>query len=1016
MKYLALAPGRRAHREQLIDALWPDEPPDAVAPKLHKAAHFARKAIGAADALTTVGEIIALLPEDDVVVDAVTFEERAADALRRGDVAAMAAVLDDHPEELLPDDPYEDWLQAHRDRLRTVRTDLLRHLQRWEDLVALDPTDEHAHVGWMRALRDRGELHEALRQYERLERVLRTELGLTPGSEAERLRDELLERSAATAAAADERRLELVGREDVVDTLLSLLDAAERGDGCTAFVCGPVGAGKSALLEAVAQHAVARGCLVGRGVAASVEGSWPYAPVLEAFGELCRSDPTLLPDLDEAYRSELDRALLGSELHWSGEGGHQRLFVAAAELLRLASQEQCVVLVIDDVHDADEATTRLLHYLARGIGDQAVLFVLGSRPPATNDPMRSVHSSLIGRGAAHDVALPLLDDDRARRLVRTAAPALEAHDIEDIVQVAGGSPFALIELSRQAERGAGDLSVDGAILGGLPTQTRTVLGRAALLGSSFDTDEFVAVADLPDTEAFAHLDRALAARVLEHTGARFRFRHTLVRDALLDEVPPHRRREIHRLTADRLAALGASPARIGHHLSEAGDGAAAVPHLLAAAEREAAVGAYRDAFTLVDRVKDHAEGDQRGQALALRADLLFALGDPSAPVAYRQALPLVQGDRARVLRARLARAAIVVGDLDTALAALDGLEPDGGPTDPDVLLARANVAYVRGDQDEAWALTQQARNRILSGDQTWQVLDLIALEGLLAHLRGEWFDRMRTELVRTVEDPEIALAIFDGYLCPAEYLLYGPTPYTEVLHIAEALHATALRAGALRAVAFASALAGEAALLAGDLARARAELEDAAALHREIGARAGEAHCLQRLAEVELAEGDRAAARALLQRALPLARWSTISLHLLQRIYGTMIAAAPDPGAAMSVVERAEATLGTEDLCAFCSVMLAVPAAIASADAGDLDRADLYLAIAEQSGAMWDGTSWTAAIAEARAHRAAAVGDPEEAAACLDEARTLFVAAGQPLDAARCEHLPDAAGAAVPLG
>ena len=82
----------------------------------------------------------------------------------------------------------------------------------------------------------------------------------------------------------------------------------------------------------------------------------------------------------------------------------------------------------------------------------------------------------------------------------------------------------------------------------------------------------------------------------------------------------------------------------------------------------------------------------------------------------------------------------------------------------------------------------------------------------------------------------------------------------------------------------------------------------------------------------------------LLQRALPLARWSVISMHLLQRIYGTMIAAAPDRGRRARVVDQAEATLGETDHCLFCDVMLAVPAAIACADVGDLDDARRHLA------------------------------------------------------------------------
>ena len=186
---------------------------------------------------------------------------------------------------------------------------------------------------------------------------------------------------------------------------------------------------------------------------------------------------------------------------------------------------------------------------------------------------------------------------------------------------------------------------------------------------------------------------------------------------------------------------------------------------------------------------------------------------------------------------------------------------------------------------------------------------------------------MRAELRRTRDAPEIANAVFDGYLCPAEYLLYGPTPYADVIEIAGELRSTARRSGALRAVAFATALAGEAALLSGDLPLAATELQEAVDLHHDLGSAAGEAHSLQRLAEVRLAEGDLAEANRLLEQALPLARWSMIAPHLLQRIYGTMIAAAPDPMSARAMVDRAESTFGVAEHCTFCSVMLAVPAA-----------------------------------------------------------------------------------------
>jgi tetratricopeptide (TPR) repeat protein len=303
----------------------------------------------------------------------------------------------------------------------------------------------------------------------------------------------------------------------------------------------------------------------------------------------------------------------------------------------------------------------------------------------------------------------------------------------------------------------------------------------------------------------------------------------------------------------------------------------------------------------------------------------------------------------------------------------------------------------------AEAAADEARRRLAFADLAdWRLYDLITLQGLIAHLRGEWFSRLAVELRASADRPDLARAMFDSHLCVGEYLLYGPTPYEEVLALSARLRESARRSGVLRAVAFATALRGEAALLSGDLALAETELTEAAELHHDIGSTAGEAHSLQRLAEVRLAQGDRAEAQQLLRRALPLARWSATALHLLQRVYGSMIRAAPDVETARAVVDQAMSTVGQEDACPFCSIMLAVPAAIACADAGDLDDARHHLAIAERSAALWKGSAWQASIAEARAHLDRAEGDSENARRRLREAAELFAAAGQPLDVDRC--------------
>jgi tetratricopeptide (TPR) repeat protein len=678
--------------------------------------------------------------------------------------------------------------------------------------------------------------------------------------------------------------------------------------------------------------------------------------------------------------------------------------VACAELVHLAAGTHGLLLTVDDLHDADEATMRLLHFLARSTVDRRVAIVASYRTGAISPALADTRSSLLARRAATEVELRPLDRPGVEALVATRVDEPDDELVERIAALSGGVPFAIDELARRAAQEPDWVRfVDVNTIGGIAPATREVLQRVAVVGLAFDTDEFVALSGLPEREAYDHLDASVFGGVVEAGDTGYRFRHGLVRDALLHDVPPHRRRLIHRDAAARLEELGASPARIGHHLLEAGDAGRAASYHLQAAETAAAVGAYRDALEMLEPIRPHVQAADRSRLLALRADLLLVVGDPAAIGAYRDALDGAPVDAQPKLRARLARAAIMAGDVPTATAALESVE--GDELDAEILLAKAHVAFFTADLDAAFAISEQAKRLVLGGERSWQVLDLVSLQGLLAHYRGEWFDRMRSELRRTRDTPEIANTVFDGHLCAAEYMLYGPTPYAEVIELARGMRATAERSGALRAAAFATALIGESALLSGDLDLAERELRDAAALHHDLDSAAGEAHSLQRLAEVHLARGDTDAARALLHQALPLARWSIIAMHLLQRIHGSLIAAAPDPMTARAEVDRAEAALGVDDWCLFCSVMLSVPAAIACAQSGDLDHAHHHLVIAGQSAKLWEAQAWQGWYAEAAGHVALAEGDQAAARRQFADAASCFARAGQPLDTERCRQL-----------
>ena len=1007
VKLLALAPRRTLHREQVIDALWPGAGIDDAGPRLHKAAHFARRLLGDSSALVLRGDTVSLFPDAHVVVDVDDFERSAKQAIAALDRdpdawAATAAVADRWAGELLPDDPYEAWLEVPRDRLRQLHQELLRRSGRWGELALADPADEEASLARARQLADSGNRGAALRQLERLERALRRELGVSPGPAVVSLRAELLTSDAPETQRRPARVL--FGRDAELRRIDRLIVAASAGEGRTLFVSGPAGIGKTAVLRWLDRRAEERGLRVGVGAAAALEGAWPYAPALEALADLCRRYPALLDGLADEYRSEIEGALRGSSPEWAGESRHQRLFVSAAELLRLAASGGGAVLIVDDAHDADEASLRLLHYLSRAAVGERILIVVAHRPWPLRPAMDAMRRSLIGRGTSVPLDLGQLPDEDIRRL---ASPAVGEDRVllERVVKLAGGNPFAATELARTAASGDDRGGPTGAlVLRGLGDAAKSALTKVAVLGTEFDTDEYVAVAGVGEAQAYALLDEALVGGVIERMAAGYRFRHSLVRDALLDGLPPHRLLPLHRRAAEALRGLSGSPARIGHQLLQAGDVGAAAPILLQAARTEAAIGAYRDALSLIDAVRQDVRDPERGPLLALRADMLMATGDAGAVGAYREALSATDDPAEhRSLRPRLARAATFAGDYATAAEALEGLEPDGSPDDAALLLARGNLAYFTGDLVAAEAAADEARRRLAFADLgDWRLYDLITLQGLIAHLRGEWFSRLAVELRAGADRPDLARAMFDSHLCVGEYLLYGPTPYEEVLSLSAKLRESARRSGVLRAVAFATALRGEAALLSGDLTLADRELTEAAELHHDIGSTAGEAHSLQRLAEVRLAQGDRAEAQQLLRRALPLARWSATALHLLQRVYGTMIRAAPDVETARAVVDQAMSTVGQEDACPFCSIMLAVPAAIACADAGDLDDARHHLAIAERSAALWKGSAWQAAIAEARAHLHRAEGDGETARRRLREAAELFAAAGQPLDVDRC--------------
>lgn len=199
VKILALEPRRTLHRERIIDVLWPDLTIQDAAPRLHKAAHYARRALGGPGTIVLAAESVTLVPEHDIRVDALQFQALAEVARAAPDTAAAGRAADAYTGDLLPDDPYEPWTQDHRERFRMTYLDTLRRAGRWETLATVDPTDEDAHLRVITGLARRGHRQAALRQYQRLEHAMWEELGISPSRSAVDVRARLLAANALPA-------------------------------------------------------------------------------------------------------------------------------------------------------------------------------------------------------------------------------------------------------------------------------------------------------------------------------------------------------------------------------------------------------------------------------------------------------------------------------------------------------------------------------------------------------------------------------------------------------------------------------------------------------------------------------------------------------------------------------------------------------------------------------------------------------------------------------------------------
>jgi DNA-binding SARP family transcriptional activator len=744
---LALHRGQVVSTDRLLEVVWGDDAPPTVLNTLQSNISHLRQVLGRREAIASrpPGYVLELDPPATDAALAEHLIEQAARAAHHTDrVRHLRAALELWRGRSLVDVAELDWFAAEGDRLDQLRLRAVRalaesrialgeHLEvlpELEQLTREHPFDEQLHGNLILALYRAGRQAESLAAFRRLRDALDEELGIEPGPALRDLETAILRQDPelspappvalpAPAASVQLGGPAVVGRQEEMAALLELVRGVTAGAGGAVFLIGEAGIGKTRLAAEVSRSAADAGLLVLRGRAAAP--AVQFRPLSEALLALLRrSGP---PDAAELrpYLPALSRLVP----EWRREHGpeaDESLIVLAEAVLRLIVHlggPAGVLMVLEDLHEADADTLAVVDYLIDNAG-QAQLLVLATLRPDPCDAMK------VARGAQHRraagvIELRRLADDAVREL---ALGCLAADDIpEPVVErlrgAADGVPLHVEELlvgmvgDGVLTRRDGYWTLTGPLPSGPPTtlaatltgradrlgaRTRELLRAAALLGRRFPAVAAGAVAEMDEDELVSGLREAIEAQLLvaDDTTGEYAFRHALTAEALRDRMLPFERSVLSRRAAEAVEA--ARPAGgewlAGELWVTAGDPHRAADRFAAAAARAAEQGAVATQICLLERSVSLVEPSIEvvealidAYAIAGRVDDAYALG--------ARARGYADPARRAALHLRLARVAAAAGHWNRGLREASRARRLLSGRDDPALTARIDVVAAR---------------------------------------------------------------------------------------------------------------------------------------------------------------------------------------------------------------------------------------------------------------------------------------------------------------------------------
>src|SRR5215469_14485064 len=374
----------------------------------------------------------------------------------------------------------------------------------------------------------------------------------------------------------------LVEREGFLASVEQLLDEALGGSGRLVFLGGEAGVGKTALAAALAE--AASGPLARRGSCDSITTAEPLGPILDA-----------LPELAEIVDQDADMSRL-------------RLF----QKIRSVLSEFPILLVLEDVHWADEATLDILRFLGRRLAgaELMILATFRSEELSRDHPLTVVLGDMATLPGVIRMQLPPLSVSGVRQLLAAAGSGLDA---DAIFQRTAGNPFYVTEvLAAGADRVPA--TVRDAVLARvsrLSPAAQQVAGVVSVLGRRAEVDFVAAVSGRP----LAAVDECLDRGVLVIDGTAVGFRHDLARLAVEQSLPTADRAAAHASALAELLALSSHDhRRLAHHAAGSGNREVVARHAPLAAARAARLGAHREAAEHLQLALRYHETPDRDRA------------------------------------------------------------------------------------------------------------------------------------------------------------------------------------------------------------------------------------------------------------------------------------------------------------------------------------------------------------------------------------------------------------------